>query len=53
MCARMYACIRSVCERETERVGADSENLSIYLPLRLNPRGGHQKGSGKPSVEGG
>ena len=23
--------------------------LSIYLPIRLNPRGGHQTGSGEPS----
>ena len=24
--------------------------LSIYLPIRLNPRRGHQTGSGEPSV---
>ena len=27
-------------------------SLAIY-PLRLNPRGGHQAGSGKLSIEGG
>ena len=26
--------------------------LSIYLPIRLNPRGGHQTGSGEPSAGG-
>ena len=26
--------------------------LSIYLPIRLNPRRGHQTGSGKPSAGG-
>ena len=26
--------------------------LSIYLPIRLNPRGGHQPGSGEPSAGG-
>ena len=24
--------------------------LSIYLPIRLNPRRGHQTGSGEPSA---
>ena len=27
-------------------------SLSIYLPIRLNPRGGHQTGSGEPSAGG-
>ena len=27
-------------------------NLSIYLPIRLNPRRGHQMGSGEPSAGG-
>ena len=26
--------------------------LSIYLPIRLNPRGGHQTGSGEPIAGG-
>ena len=26
--------------------------LSIYLPIRLNPRRGHQTGSGEPSAGG-
>ena len=29
-----------------------AEFLSIYLPIRLNPRGGHQTGSGEPSAGG-
>ena len=27
---------------------ARSNYLSIYLPIHLNPRGGHQTGSGEP-----
>ena len=30
----------------------DEMLTSIYLPIRLNPRGGHQTGSGEPSAEG-
>ena len=33
-------------------VPLNGANLSIYLPVRLNPRGGQQTGSGEPSAGG-
>ena len=36
-----------------DQTGYSSGTGYLYLPLRFNPTGGHQTGSGKPSVEGG
>ena len=41
----------SIYENET-LINILSVCLSVYLPIRLNPRRGHQTGSGEPSAGG-
>ena len=44
--------MRSFKSNENIHKKEGGSNLSIYLPIRLNPRGGHQTGSGEPSAGG-
>ena len=51
ICSRNKPLYRGrVVEKKNEMHG--DVYLSIYLPIRLNPRGGHQTGSGEPSAGG-